>query len=259
MSSEKRNELIEKLRKPKQLFKVALVDDFGEEIATQIEDDIDCYARTLPIDSLSRIIDNKAFESLLKYDAIFFDATYEKDGIEAVGLLENLIKIRPEFKENCKVFIGTDIREHGRFGNNDKVKLLIARVKQLPNVIYGGKKTKIESMIRCITQQGLKKGIQVPKKQSKGICRPELLELIKPHLNSINKNLKEQGALSINLENAIQGFEPSNEDERKIIEYVRETAELFRTNKHTISQVSVALNMACSTAEIQNNKKSEGR
>lgn len=250
MSNKKRIELIDKLRKTKQPFKVGIVDDLGEEISTHIKDNIDCYVTTLTLDFLNRCIDKKSLDSLSKYDAIFFDATYEEDGIDSVGILEELIKIRPEFKEICKMFIGTDIKEYGRFSDNDKVKMLIARVKELPNVLYGGNKgTKTENMIKCIQKEGIRKGIEVPNKYPKGICRPELLEIIKPYLDRINKNLEEQETISISLENATQGFEPINEDERRIIERVGEISDLLLLNQHTIRQVHIGLSSACRNVE----------
>lgn len=251
MSNEKRNELIERLRKPKQLFKVGLVDDLGEEIATQIKDNIDCYVTTLSLDFINKLIDRKSFDSLSKYDAIFFDATYKKDGIDSVGIFEKLIKISPEYKETCKVFIGADIKEYGRFSDNDELKLLIARVQELPNVVYGGNKgTKTENMIKCIQKEGIRKSIEVPNKYPKGICRPELLEIINPYLNIINENLKEQETISINLENTTQGFESINEDERRIVEIVREKiSDLLLFNQHTIRQVHIGLSSACKNAE----------
>lgn len=165
MSNEKRQELIERLRKTKKLFKVGLVDDLGEKIAAQIKDNIDCDVIALPINLVKKRIDKNFFDYFSCYDAIFFDATYKKDGIDSVSILEELIKIRPEYKEICKVFIGADIKEYGRFSGDDELKLLIARVRELPNVVYGGNKgTKTENMIRCIQKAAIKKGIQVPNK-----------------------------------------------------------------------------------------------
>ena len=222
----------------------------GKEIATQIKDNIDCYVTTLTIDFLNRCLDTKLLDSLSKYDAIYFDATYEKDGIDSVDILEKLIKLRPEFNENCRVFIGKDIKEYGRFSNNDELKLLIARVKELPNIVYGGNRgTKTGNMIKCIQKEGIRKGIEVPNKHPKGICRAELLETIKPYLDTINKNLEEQEALSISLENVTQGFEPINEDERRIIERVREISDLLSDNQHTIRQVYIGLSSACRNSE----------
>lgn len=228
MNNKRRDELMERLKRPKKRMAIAIIDDLAKEYSEKIKSEIDVTIFDFSIDSIT--ID------LEKFDVIFFDASYEQDGVSTIDMLEKLIQEKPELREKCRVLIGKDIIEWGRH-NDPEIKELVSRVKSLPNIVYGNERgSKIELMIKHIEQVGRKNDVEVPKKAPEGICREEVLEAIKPYLEQIVRNLKEQTTLGINIRKVLKGIEPTNEHERKIIEHAQGVAELFSYNAHTIKQ-----------------------
>ena len=228
MNNKRRDELIERLKRPKKKMVVAIIDDLAKEYREKIKSEIDVTIYDFSIDDI--------WIELEKFDVIFFDASYEQDGVSTIDILEKLIQEKPELRQRCKVLIGKDIIEWGRH-NDPEIKELVSRVKSLPNIVYGNERgSKIELMIKHIEQAGRKNDIEVPKKAPEGICREEVLEAIKPYLEQIEKSLKEQKTLGRNIRGALVGIEPTNEHERKIIEEAQGVAGLFSYNGHTIEQ-----------------------
>lgn len=229
MYNKRRDELMERLSRPKEKLGVAIVDDLAKEYGEQIKFEIDVVVLDFSINDAH----GRSFE---EFDIIFFDASYEQDGESTIDILEKLIQRKPELREKCKVLIGKDIIEWGRH-NDPKTKELIARVKSLPNIVYGNEHgSKIDLMIKYIEQVGRKKDIEVPKKAPQGICREEVLQAIGPYLEQIEKNLNEQQELGTSIMKALKGIESKNEYERKIIEHAQGVAGLLKDNRHIINQ-----------------------
>lgn len=248
MYDARRDELMERLTKRKKKLSVAIIDDLAKEYSEIIDSQIDATIYDYSIDD---IID---FE---EFDVIFFDASYKKNGVSAIDILEKLIQKKPELKEKCRVLIGIDTKDWGRH-KDAEVKELIARVNSLPNIVYGNEYgSKVELMIKHIERVGRKNNVEVPKKAPQGICRKEVLEAIKPYLEQIQKNLDEQYKLGPNIRKALRGIEPENEYERMIIKYARGVAGLFTDNRHIISQEYYFLSNAYKNAEKSRNAATE--
>lgn len=229
MYNERRDELLERLARPKKKIAVAIVDDLAKKFREQIKSEIDVIVFDFPIEFAK----NKGFK---EYDVVFFDATYEQDGVSTIDILEKLIQKEPELEEKSIVLIGEDVIDWGRH-NDSEIKELVSRVKSLPNIVYGNERgSKIELMIKHIERVGRKNNIEVPKTAPQGICREEVLEAIKPYLEQIDKNVTEQTTLSINIRETLKKIEPTNENERKIIEHMQGIAELFKHNAHILKQ-----------------------
>jgi len=248
MYNERRDELMKRLTKRKKKITVAIIDDLSKEYSEIIDSQIDAVIYDYSIDD---IID---FE---EFDVIFFDASYKKNGVSAIDILEKLINKKPEFKEKCRVLIGIDTKEWGRH-KDAEIKELIDRVNSLPNIVYGNEHgSKVKLMIKYIEQVGRKNNIEVPKKAPQGICRKEVLEAIKPYLVQIQKNLDEQDQLGPNIRKALRGIEPENEYERMIIKYAKGVAGLFTDNRHIINQEYYFLSSAYKMAEKNRNAATE--
>ena len=248
MDNKRRDELMKRLTTRKKKLAVAIIDELAEEYSKTIVSEIDVTSFPYSIDD---IID---FE---EFDVIFFDSSYKQGGVSSIDILEKLIQRNPELEEKCRVLIGKDIIEWGRH-NDPEIKELVARVKSLPNIVYGEDHgSKIELMIRLIEQVGRKKDIEVPKKAPEGICRKEVLQAVKPYLEQIEKNLNEQKELGTSIRGALRGIEPENEYERNIIKYAQGVAGLFTDNRHIISQEYYFLSRAYKTAEKSRNAAAE--
>ena len=233
-----KEDFLDRLKQPKEKFSVLLVDDACRTLKDQITEQIDCYTETQTIDRLDLDCLTRWYGSpdhlLTKYDTLFFDATYEEDGISTIDVLEKLIKSNPAFADVSKVLIGTDVIEFAKV-DDFEARYLIERVRKLPHIIYGNQSgTKAENMIRHIQSEGRKKGIEVPIALPQGLCRPELLSKVKPYIFTISKNLMEQYDLGLNLYDDIKDFEPTNETERRMIERAKELSSLLVENSHLI-------------------------
>lgn len=239
---------IDRLKVGKPIFSVGLVDDMGDELREQIENQVWCNVdRRISIKDVNNRINKGGIylHDLLDYDALFFDASYEdtKEGTSAISILEKLIQSNSAFANISRVLIGEDIIKYGQAGDFE-TRRLIARVQKLPHIIYGGERgTKTECMIQHIKSVAEKKGIDVPTVLPSGVCRPELLDKIQPYISSVSINLNDQSRLSIDILKDLKEYEPTNESERQLIENAREISALLMHNQHLISQLYCAMNM----------------
>ena len=139
--------------------------------------------------------------------------------------------------------------------NDPYIKKLVSRVQRLPNIIYGKPKgTKVELMIKHMQSIGKKKNIEVPKKLPKGVCDAHLLEQLTSKFEKIETSINEQRAIGLSIIEQLEGFEPKNEDERRIIARALELARLIKENGHIIDQVYYQLSGACRIAEANSNQ-----
>jgi len=244
MENEKRKELMGRLQKGAKPFEIAIVDDNGEEIGKQIKSEIECYFCNM------RLQNALNYDWLDEYDLIFFDATYREDGLQSIDIMERLLENKPEFRQKTIALMGNDIKEYGRKSGDVEMNILIDRVNQLPNIVYGdGRGSKIEKMIRCIQREGRKKGIEIPKRLPKGTCGGELLGKVNPYIETFIKILEEEKSLIIDLKSDLEGFNPSNEHERRIIANAKEIERFFIDNYHKISQQLGNMDRYCKKAE----------
>lgn len=240
-----REDFCKRLRKAEPLFKVCLVDDNSDVLEEAIDEQIECYIERISIDRFNDMLECDGSNYFInRYDAIFFDATYEdtKEQISAISLLERLIKDNPEYADISKVLIGKDCIEYAKVGNFE-TKYLIERAKKLPNIIYGNEYgTKVERMIKYIQSEGKKKGVNIPTRYKKGgQCNPELLKKTELYLPKISDILEKQTDLAIAISSYIEGFKITNEYERQIIDRSKIIAELLEYNSHAILQMLVVL------------------
>ena len=244
------NSLDTGLKRQKKLLKVGIVDDMADKLEKEIKSEIECIVRTLSLEDFEK----KSPESFNTYDILFIDATYDNSRTDTITEVERLIKKEPELRDKIMIIIGTDVIDWGRH-NDPYIKKLVSRVQRLPNIIYGKPKgTKVELMIKHMQSIGKKKNIEVPKKLPKGVCDAHLLEQLTSKFEKIETSINEQRAIGLSIIEQLEGFEPKNEDERRIIARALELARLIKENGHIIVQVYYQLSGACRIAEANSNQ-----
>ena len=249
-----RDNFLGMLRQPRKLFRVCIVDD-DESLKELIAGEIDCDAEYESIAAFNTRLKHRGNTDFLfeKYDALFFDTTYEdaKTNTSAITLLEMLIKDNPLFANISKVFIGNDIINYTMITEEgSEERQLFERVQKLPHIAYGNHKgTKLENMIEYIKSEGKRRGIEVPIVLPEGTCSREILDIIEPYMKLITGNLKEQSDLGMALSRPLNGIKPTNETERRILRNARTVAELLQVSYHMISQKHTALGIVYERAK----------
>lgn len=237
----KRNrEAVEGLKTGKsRVMEVALIDDNADVIKKFIENKVFCYVYNYSFNCASEPLDHEMTrKSLLANDILFWDASLCDDaGISVIDTLEKLIQIEPRFADISRVVIGQDIIQYVQ-SSDLKTRILIERVKRLPHIIYGRERgTKIDNMLNHMRKVAVKNNIELPVRLPRGVCRKEIIDKVEPYLSLVSQNLQEQIELAISIFKDFKDFQPTNEEERDLLDVLSKMSDLLAYNQHYINNL----------------------
>ncbi len=228
-----------------QVMEVGIIDDNSDVLKERIEGQVFCHVDEYSLKDIIKYSDNERRYRLLSYDILFWDASLsDNSGISATSILDSLIKIDSKFADVSRVIIGQDSIHYAQ-SSDLETRILIARAQRLPHIIYGNERgTKIDNMLNYMKRVASSKNIELPVRLSKVICRKEMLDKVKPYLHSVSQNLQAQSNLAWDIDADFKDFQPTNEEERILLETVRKMSALFEYNQHCIAQFYEMMNMS---------------
>lgn len=229
-----------------QMMEVGIIDDNSDVLKERIEGQVFCDVHEYSLEDVIKCSDNERRRySLLRHDILFWDASLSDDsGISATAILERLIQTDPKFADISRVIIGQDIIQYVQ-SSDMETRAIIARAQRLPHIIYGNEHgTKVDNMLNYMKRVASSKNIELPVKLPKGICRKEILDKVEPYLHSVSQNLKAQSRLALDIDADFKDFQPTNEEERMLLETVRKMSSLFAYNQHCIAQFYEMMGMS---------------
>lgn len=229
-----------------QMMEIGIIDDNSDVLKERIEGQVYCDVDEYSLEDVIKCSNNEMKRrSLLRHDILFWDASLsDNSGISATSILDSLIQIEPKFADVSRVIIGEDIIRYAQ-SQDLETRTLITRAQRLPHIIYGNERgTKVDNMLNYMKRIASSKNIELPVKLPKGICRKEILDKVEPYLHSVSQNLQAQSRLAFDIDADFKDFQPTNEEERILLETVRKMSSLFAYNQHCIAQFYEMMGMS---------------
>lgn len=170
----------------------------------------------------------KRLKNMLK-DAVIIDGTYQENGVTAIDIRNEILRIDPSYRDRILFLVGEDIMEH--------IDKYSKEYKNLQNINYTVYKNKLETIQEFALAQASKKGISAkvfdpePK-----VISADFMTALDKQMSNLKQYINELRTLKV-ANMSIKKYTPQSREEQFMLDILSKNLEDTSLAHHSSSQL----------------------